>query len=86
MITKNEQKRLKPIIGSHYTAAVLKILSAKRIRNKNGLPHNATYVRMVFQGFRNNKEIENAIWKLAVYKKKEIKNLNITKQRILNNK
>ncbi len=86
MITKNEQKRLKPIIGSHYTAAILKILMAKRIHNKNGRPHNATYIRMVFQGFRNNKEIENAIWKLAVHKKREIKNLNITKQRILNNK
>lgn len=86
MITKNEQKQLKPIIGSHYTAAVIKILLTKKIRNKNGFPHNATYVRMVFQGLRNNKEIENAIWKLAVHKKTAIKKLNVTKRHILNNK
>ncbi len=86
MITKNEQKRLKPIIGSHYTAAVLKILMAKRIRNKNGLPHNATYIRMVFQGFRNNKEIETAIWELALYKKNALNDLNRKKEIIFKKK
>ncbi len=86
MITKNEQIHLKKILGSHYTASVLKNLMAKKICNKNGLPHNAKYIRMVFQGLRNNEEIETAIWELALYKKNALNDLNRKKEIILKKK
>lgn len=65
MIAKHEQKLLKRYLGPQYSKNVLKILSKKRVKNKRGQPHTASYVRMVFQGFRNNADIENAIWELA---------------------
>lgn len=83
MITKNEQKQLKQIIGLHYTSTVLNILSTKRIRNKNGRPYKAAYIRAVFQGLRNNERIENVIWELAIDKKIELKILNNKKEAIL---
>lgn len=83
MITKNEQKQLKKILGSHYTKAVLKILLANDIRTKKGISHNATYIRAVFQGLRNNKEIESAIWEVASNKKRETEEFNNKKKTIL---
>ena len=69
MITKNEQIQLKKLIGSQYSAQVKKILNRKRVKNKFGQPYTAEYIRLVFQGLRNNKDIEAAIWELAVHKK-----------------
>lgn len=65
MISKHEQKQLKRFLGAQYSKRVLDILSHKGIKNKQGKPHTAAYIRMVFQGLRNNAEIENAIWELA---------------------
>jgi len=84
MITPTEQKQLKQIIGAHYADGVLELLINKAIRNKNGHPHNAEYVRMVFQGYRNNEDVEAAIWTLAANKKEEAQQLNKQKQQILN--
>ena len=69
MITEEEQKKLKILFQGHYTEGVLKILNTLRIHNRNGQPHNAQYVRMVFQGIRKNADIEAAIWKLAAKEK-----------------
>lgn len=71
MITELEQKQLKILFQGHYTEDVLKILSVKKIVNRNGKPHSAKYVRTVFQGIRQNAAIESAIWHLAALKKKE---------------
>ena len=69
MITELEQKKLKALFRSHYTEEVLKILSERKICNRNGKPHNAKYIRMVFQGVRQNPNIESAIWQVATNKK-----------------
>lgn len=83
MITKNEQIQLKEIIGAHYSDDVLDILNNKAIRNKNGHPHSAEYVRIVFQGVRENEDVEAAIWQLAELKKAEKLETEEKKQRIL---
>jgi hypothetical protein len=71
MILKHEQKKLKRYLGPQYSNGVLQILERKGILNKNGKPHSASYVRMVFQGLRQNQEIEAAIWELASFNKQE---------------
>ena len=68
MITELERKQLKTLFQSHYTDDVLKILSERKVSNRNGKPHNAKYIRMVFQGVRQNSDIESAINPTAINK------------------
>jgi hypothetical protein len=84
MITPTEKKQLKEIMHPHYTDAVLEILNNKAIRNRNGHPHTATYVMQVFNGFRSNKDIENAIWDFANQCKAEKQEQQELKQKVLN--
>lgn len=86
MITELERTELKELFQGHYADDVLKILSQNMVLNRNGEPHNAKYVRMVFQGVRKNTDIEAAIWQLAAEKKKKIDIQKAHKQHILKNK
>jgi hypothetical protein len=86
MITEIEQKHLKILFQGHYTDDVLKILNSKHILNRNGEPHNAQYIRMVFQGIRKNSDIEAAIWQAAGNKKHGLEVQKMLKQKIFNSK
>lgn len=86
MILPEETNQLKQIIGSTYTDDVLELLNAKGIRNRNGHPHNAEYVRMVFIGHRHNADVEAAVWELAQLKKAEAEEALKQKTNILKNK
>ena len=86
MITELEQKKLKALFRSNYTEEVLKILSERKICNRNGKPHNAKYIRMVFQGVRQNPNIEAAIWQVATNKKQKLELQKSLKQNIFNSK
>lgn len=83
MITEIEQKHLKEVFQGRYTEDVIKILEERKIVKKNGKPHSAQYIRMVFQGVRNNPDIESAIWDLASKRKKDVAHQLRLKQRIL---
>ncbi|PQJ80596.1 hypothetical protein [Polaribacter porphyrae] len=83
MITELEKKELKSIFQGHYTEDVLKVLNNKSILNRNGEPHNAQYIRMVFQGVRQNSDIEAAIWQVAINKKQELELQKLQKQKVL---
>lgn len=85
MITEKEQKQLRNLFQGHYTEGVLKILNDKHIRNRNGQPHNAQYIRMVFQGIRKNSDIESAIWQLAAKRKQELEWQKLQKKKLFNN-
>lgn len=85
MITELERTQLKELFQGHYADDVLKILSQKMVLNRNGEPHNAKYIRMVFQGIRKNSDIEAAIWQLASEKKQYLEQQKIRKQNILDN-
>ncbi|MBL4568700.1 MAG: hypothetical protein JKY69_03285 [Flavobacteriaceae bacterium] len=84
MITEIEQKKLRVLFQGHYTEDVLKILNDLGIQNRNGHPHNAQYVRMIFQGIRKNADIEAAIWQLAAKRRVLLEQQEIQKIKILN--
>jgi hypothetical protein len=86
MITELEQKKLRTLFRGHYADDVLKILNNQHILNRNGEPHNTQYVRMVFQGIRNNTDIESAIWQLASNRVQEQALQKLQKQKIFNSK
>ncbi|WP_299670279.1 hypothetical protein [uncultured Polaribacter sp.] len=86
MITELEQKELKMIFQGRYSEDVLRILKNKSILNRNGEHHNAQYVRMIFQGIRQNLDIEAAIWQAAKNRKQKLALHKLHKQKILNEK
>ena len=71
MITEIQRKKLKEIIGYHYTNDVLKILKTRGITNRKGIAHGKSMIRNVFNGIGENKDIEAAIFDLCVEKLKE---------------
>ena len=83
MITEIERKELRHLFQGYYADDVFEILKEKKITNRNGKPHSIPYIRMVFQGVRNNLDIEAAIWQLASERKKEIELQQLQKQQIL---
>ena len=85
MITEEEQKQLRQLFGGHYSQDVLNILNHQNITNRNGEPHSSQYVRMVFQGVRQNAEIEKAIWQLADKRKYGLEWHEIRKKRLFYN-
>ena len=83
MITEIERKELRELFQGYYADDVLEILKEKKITNRNGKSHSIPYIRMVFQGVRNNTDIEDAIWQLASERKQEIEAKKLQKQQIL---
>jgi hypothetical protein len=83
MITELERVQLKELFGGRYAEEIQKILSLRMVLNRNGEPHSLQYIRMVFQGVRNNPDIESAIWQLAITKKKALDLQKTQKKNIL---
>ena len=83
MITEIERKELRELFQGYYTDDILEILKEKKVTNRNGKSHSIPYIRMVFQGVRNNADIEAAIWQLASTRKQEIEQQKLQKQLIL---
>ena len=83
MITEIERKELRQLFQGYYADDVLAILKEKKITNRNGNLHSLPYIRMVFQGVRNNADIEAAIWELASERTQEIEAQKLRKQQIL---
>ncbi|MFV9552052.1 hypothetical protein [Algibacter sp. PT7-4] len=65
MISKEENSRLKEVLGNHYTSLVLAELKKRGVVNKNNKPHTANQVRVVFNGGREHEKIEEAIYSAA---------------------
>ncbi len=64
MIHKEQSKKLKEVLGYHYTAGVLKILKQNNVTTNRGKPYGTSMIRNVFNGLNENKRIENAILEL----------------------
>ena len=79
MITEIERKELRELFQGYYASDILKILKNKKITNRKGKPHTTQYVRMVFQGVRNNSDIEAVIWQLAGKRKQEMERQKLQK-------
>ncbi len=83
MIHKEQRKKLKEILGYHYTDGVLKILKEKRITSRNGKAYGSSMIRNVFNGLNENEDIENAIIELFVRTQDEEKETIETRNKIL---
>jgi len=64
MIHKEQRKKLKEVLGHNYTEQVLKILKERKVTNRKGTAYGKSMIRNVFNGFNENKTIENAILEL----------------------
>ncbi len=64
MIHEEQYKKLKKVLGYHYTDRVLKILKENKVTNRKGKPYGTSMIRNVFNGLNENKKIENAILEL----------------------
>lgn len=71
MIHKEQRRKIKEILGYHYTVGVLKILKEKRITSRTGKPYGSSMIRNVFNGLNENEDIENAIIELFIRKQEE---------------
>ncbi|WP_420571902.1 hypothetical protein [Kordia sp.] len=83
MIRKEQRKKLKEVLGYHYTEGVLKILKEKKITSRNGKPYGSSMIRNVFNGLNENEEIENAIIELFIRTQEDIKETVEERNRIL---
>lgn len=66
MIQKEQRRKIKEVLGYHYTDGVLKILKENKINSRNGKPYGSSMIRNVFNGLNENEDIENAIIELFI--------------------
>jgi hypothetical protein len=83
MIHKEQRRKLKEILGYHYTDGVLKILKENKITSRNGKPYGSSMIRNVFNGLNENEDIENAIIALFIQTQEDIKETVEERNRIL---
>ena len=83
MINKQEKKRLKKIMGNHYTTRVLQVLQQRNVTALSGEPYTANMVRIVFNGQRESKEIEAAIFTVCALIKEETRREKLKRKDIL---
>lgn len=82
MMNKSTRRKIKRVIGTQYTDEVLAILNQRGKKNKQGAPYNAAYIRTVFSGIRNNRDVQDAIYDLYEQKIK----IQEERRTLLNNK
>ncbi|WP_046743829.1 hypothetical protein [Kordia zhangzhouensis] len=83
MIRKEQRKKLKEVLGYHYTEGVLKILKEKNVTSRNGKPYGTSMIRNVFNGLNENEDIENAIIELFIRTQQDLKETIEERNRIL---
>jgi hypothetical protein len=72
MITKEEAKQLKRMIGFPHVGRVIVFMHDKGMKNRDGAGfYSRSYVSLVFNGHKENLEVERAIWDLAELKSKD---------------
>ncbi|QHI38273.1 hypothetical protein IMCC3317_36630 [Kordia antarctica] len=83
MIRKEQRRKLKEVLGYHYTEGVLKILKEKKITSRNNKPYGSSMIRNVFNGLNENEDIENAIIALFIRTQEDVKETFEERNRIL---
>ena len=71
MITPVIKAAIITVLGKHYSNSVLEHLSKKGITNTKNEPYTTDNIRLVVNGFRENKTLEAEIIQLANKVKKE---------------
>lgn len=75
MITPEQKKEIKKVLGTRYTVDILSVLKKKELFNLKGKPFSQSFIRSVLNGHSNNVVIENIIFELYRKKKKQQTNL-----------
>lgn len=83
MIHKEQRRKLKEVLGYHYTEGVLKILKEKKVTSRSGKPYGSSMIRNVFNGLNENEDIENAIIILFIRTQEEEKKKVEARNKIL---
>lgn len=68
MITAGQRNKMKKVFKKGYSKDVQRLLAAKAIWNKKGLPFSNSYITHVFNGRNTNNDIEEAI--IELYQKR----------------
>lgn len=64
MITEKDRESLKKVIGNRYSRKVLQILNKNEAITSAGKSFSIEYIRQVFNGHHENKDVELAIYEL----------------------
>lgn len=71
MITKEERKKLKKLIGFKWIARLNKYFVENKIYNRYNDPYTSQFISLVFNGKVENPTVEAAIWDFAELRKQE---------------
>jgi len=72
MITPEQTEALKKIMGNKYCQEVQALLEKRKVLNRKKKPHSGEVISYVFNGVRQNADIEKAIIDIAAAKISEI--------------
>jgi hypothetical protein len=85
MISEDQKKAFKTILGSHYTSKVQQVLEAEGVRDTFGKTHSRRMITQVFNGETSHFLIEDAIIKCVDTIKKEKRKQDSKKKNLLKN-
>lgn len=83
MISTQEKLKLKTVLGNFYTKKVFDRLQQIGATNEDGTPIRKGWIRVVFNGQRENQQIEDAIYYVAAEERKLQKHLKKKREHIL---
>ena len=83
MISTPEKLKLKTILGNTYSQKVYDRLKQIGATNEDGTPISKGWIRVVFNGQREQKEIEDAIYFVAAEERKLQRQLKKQRQKLL---
>lgn len=86
MITITQRNKMKKAFKKGYVFGVQEILEAKKITNKSGNSHSLSYICQVFNGHKNDINIENALIELYSRKKEELAKIRAERKKIFETK
>ena len=79
MITEQERTIIKKVLGMHYTNSVYEFLIKEKVFSSKNKPYSKRMIQAVYQGTRENPQIENAIIELC--HRESVKQQNAEQQR-----
>lgn len=79
MITQQEYKRIKEILGNSYVSDLREVMKVNNIEG-----YSDGYIRQIVTGKYSNPKIESCVWKLTSVKLEEKNRTDAVKKTILN--
>ena len=83
MITEEERLIMKKVLGVHYTNMVYEFLIEQKILSSKKKPYSKRTIQAVYQGTRENAQIENGIIDLCNREKLKQKTINEKRKKLI---